>query len=146
MDAKRAGKDPESIATAAAADTSMADIRQMLTNFETNELNLYQLRTNSATRQRIWRTSGMAFIAFFAVGLLVVSNSYSFVFVRRQLTKLESAETHIKSVIENILDGMIVVDANGSNSLDEPSGRKNVRLPRQRNDRLRFHQVGSETL
>jgi PAS domain S-box-containing protein len=113
IDAKRAGKDPEGVATAAAADTVMADIRQMLINFETNELNLYQLRTNAATRQRILRTSGMAFIAFFAVGLLVVSNSYSFVFVRRQLTKLESAETHIKSVIQNILDGMIVVEQTG---------------------------------
>jgi len=113
IDAKRAGKDPEGVTTAAAADTVMADIRQMLTNFETNELNLYQLRTNAATRQRIWRTSGLAFVAFFAVGLLVVSNSYSFVFVRRQLTKLEGAEIHIKSVIQNILDGMIVVEQTG---------------------------------
>src|SRR6202011_1960362 len=113
IDAKRAAKDPESIATAVAADSSMADIRQMLTNFETNELNLYQLRTNAATRQRIWRTSGLAFVAFFAVGLLVVSNSYSVVFVRRQLTKLEGAEIHNKSVIQNILDRMIVVEQTG---------------------------------
>ena len=113
IDAKRSGKDPEGVATAAAGDAVMAEIRQMLANFETNELNLYQLRTNSATRQRIWRTSALAFVAFFAVGLLVVSNSYSFVFVRRQLTKLESAETHIRSVIQNILDGMIVVEETG---------------------------------
>jgi PAS domain S-box-containing protein len=113
IDAKRSGKDSEGVATAAAGDTVMAEIRQMLANFETNELNLYQLRTNSATRQRIWRTSALAFVAFFAVGLLVISNSYSFVFVRRQLTKLESAETHIRSVIQNILDGMIVVEETG---------------------------------
>jgi two-component system cell cycle sensor histidine kinase/response regulator CckA len=113
IDAKRSGKDSEGVATAASGDTVMAEIRQMLANFETNELNLYQLRTNSATRQRIWRTSALAFVAFFAVGLLVISNSYSFVFVRRQLTKLESAETHIRSVIQNILDGMIVVEETG---------------------------------
>jgi len=113
IDAKRAGKDPEAAASTAASETVMANIRQMLTDFESNELNLYELRTSAATRQRILKTSAMAFVAFFAVGLLVISNSYSFVFVRRQLTKLESAETHIRSVIENILDGMIAVDETG---------------------------------
>ncbi|HJT45858.1 MAG TPA: CHASE3 domain-containing protein, partial [Chthoniobacterales bacterium] len=113
MEAKRAGKDPDAAVTAATGETMMAEVRQMLTNFETNELNLYQLRTSSVTRQRVWQTSALAFIAFFAVGLLVISNSYSFVFVRRQLTKLENAETHIRSVIENILDGMIVLEENG---------------------------------
>jgi PAS domain S-box-containing protein len=86
----------------------------MLTNFETNELNHYQLRTGSVTRQRILRTSGMALVAFFAIALLAISNSYSFVFVRRQLTKLENAEAHIRSVIQNILDGMIVLEENGT--------------------------------
>ena len=113
MDAKRAGKDPDAAVPAATGETNMAEIRQMLTNFETNELNVYQLRTNSVTRQRVVRTSALALIAFFAVGLLAVSNSYSFVLVRRQLTKLENAETHIRSVIENILDGMIVLEENG---------------------------------
>ncbi len=113
IDAKRAGRDPEAAAPAAASETMMTDIRQMLTNFETAQLNQYELRTNAATRQRILRTSAIAFVAFLAVGLLVISNSYSFVFVRRQLTKLESAETHIRSVIQNILDGMIAVDENG---------------------------------
>lgn len=113
IDAKRAGKDPETAAPSTAGETIMADVRQMLTNFETNEINVYQLRTSSVTRQRILRTSALAFIAFFAVGLLIVSNSYSFVFVRRQLTKLENAETHIRSVIENILDGMIVLEDTG---------------------------------
>ena len=113
IDAKRAGRDPEAVAPAAASETMMTEIRQMLTNFETAQLNQYELRTNGATRQRILRTSGIAFVAFLAVGLLVISNSYSFVFVRRQLTKLESAETRIQSVIQNILDGMIAVDENG---------------------------------
>ncbi|HLW34341.1 MAG TPA: CHASE3 domain-containing protein [Chthoniobacterales bacterium] len=113
IDAKRAGKDVDAAASTATGETIMADLRQMLTNFETNEVNVYQLRTNSVTRQRILRTSALAFIAFFAVGLLIISNSYSFVFVRRQLTKLENAETHIRSVIENILDGMIVLEETG---------------------------------
>jgi PAS domain S-box-containing protein len=113
IDAKRAGKDPETVASTASGEAARADIRQMLTNFENNELNLYELRTNAATRQRILRTSALAFVAFLAIGLLVVSNSYSFVFVRRQVTKLANAETQIRSVIENILDGMIVVEETG---------------------------------
>ncbi len=113
IDAKRAGKDPETVAASAAGETIMSDVRQMLANFESNELSVYQTRTNSVTRQRIVRTSALAFVAFFAVGILIVSNSYSFVFVRRQLAKLENAEAHIRSVIENILDGMIVLEETG---------------------------------
>jgi PAS domain S-box-containing protein len=113
IDAKRAGKDGEVLALVGSGETLMADIHQMLTNFEKNELNLYELRESSATRQRILRTSALALLALVAVGLLVVSNSYSFVLVRRQLSELEGAETHIRSVIDNILDGMITVDDSG---------------------------------
>ena len=70
IDAKHSGKDPEAAAPTAAGETIMSNVRQMLTNFETNELNTYQVRTNSVTRQRILRTSALAFIAFLAVGLL----------------------------------------------------------------------------
>ena len=113
IEAKRAGKDGEVLALVGSGETLMADIRQMLTNFEKNELNLYELRESSATRQRILRTSALALLALVAVSLLVVSNSYSFVLVRRQLSELEGAETHIRSVIDNILDGMITVDDSG---------------------------------
>jgi PAS domain S-box-containing protein len=113
MDARRAGKDAEALAMIGTGETMMADIRQMLTNFEKNELNVYEMRASSATRERILTTSVLAFVAFFAVGLLVVSNSYSFVLVRRQLAKLEGAEAHIRSVMENILDGVITVDDAG---------------------------------
>ena len=124
IDAKRAGKDAETVAPIAAGETVMADVRQMLTNFETNELNLYALRTNSVSRQRIWQTSVLAFVAMFAIALLAVSNSYSFAFVRRQITKLEGAETHIRSVIENILDGMIAVEEDGLIRSMNPSAER----------------------
>src|SRR5207248_395090 len=124
IDAKRAGKDSEALALTAAGETTMADIRQMLTTFEKNEITRYELRATSATRQRIFRTSALALVAFFAVGLLVVSNSYGFVLVRRQLAKLEGAETHIRSVIENILDGMITVDDAGVIRSMNPAAEK----------------------
>ena len=113
IDAKRAGKDTEALALIGIGETMMSDIHQKLTDFEKNELNLYELRASSATRQTIFQTTALAVVAFLAVSLLVASNSYSFVLVRRQLSELEGAETHIRSVIENILDGMITVDENG---------------------------------
>ena len=91
IDAKRAGKDADALALIGIGETMMSDIRQKMTDFEKNELNLYELRANSATRQRIFRTSALALVAFFAVSLLVASNSYSFVLVRRQLSELEGA-------------------------------------------------------
>src|SRR5262249_40617037 len=81
IDFKRAGKDPEALALIGTGETMMADIRQMLTNFEKNELSVYELRASLATRQRIYRTSALAVVTFLAVGLLVISNSYSFVLV-----------------------------------------------------------------
>ena len=124
MDARRAGKDAEALAMIGTGEAMMADIRQMLTNFEKNELNVYEMRASSATRERILTTSVLAFVAFFAVGLLVVSNSYSFVLVRRQLAKLEGAEAHIRSVMENILDGVITVDDAGIICSMNPAAEK----------------------
>ncbi|PYL93574.1 MAG: hypothetical protein DME28_08500 [Verrucomicrobia bacterium] len=124
IDAKRASKDAEVLALIGSGETLMADIRQMLTNFEKNELSHYELRASSATRQRILRTSALALLALVAVSLLVVSNSYSFVLVRRQLSELEGAETHIRSVIDNILDGMITVDDSGVIRSMNPAAEK----------------------
>src|SRR6202022_3587174 len=124
IDTKRAGKDADALALTELGETMMGDIRQKLTDFEKNELNLYELRANSATRQRIFRTSALALVAFFAVSLLLASNSYSFVLVRRQLAELEGAETHIRSVIENIPDGMITVDENGVIRSMNPAAEK----------------------
>jgi PAS domain S-box-containing protein len=124
IDFKRAGKEAEALALIGNGDTLMAQIREKLANFEKNQLSLYELRANAATRQRILRTSALALLALFAVGLLVVSNSYSFVLVRRQLAELEGAETHIRSVIQNILDGMITVDETGVVTSMNPAAEK----------------------
>jgi PAS domain S-box-containing protein len=124
IEAKHAGKDAEALALIGIGETMMGEIRQKMTDFEKNQLNLYELRANSATRQRIFRTSALGLVAFIAVSLLVASNSYSFVLVRRQLSELEGAETHIRSVIENILDGMITVDENGVIRSMNPAAEK----------------------
>lgn len=124
MDAKRAGKDPAAIAGTDGGEALMDQIRQQLATFEKNELSVYELRSSSASQERIFKTTALGLLAFFAVGLLIVSNSYSFVMVRRQFSKLEAIETRIRSIIENILDGMITVDQAGTICSMNPAAEK----------------------
>jgi PAS domain S-box-containing protein len=113
IEAKRGTKDLSKPAAADTSDELMSNIQQMLESFEKNELAVYEMRTAAASRERIVKTSALGVLAVLAVALLVVSNSYSFVLVRRQLSKLEGVETRIRSIIENILDGMITIDEMG---------------------------------
>ena len=124
MEAKRTGKDVTALLGNNKGDEAMAEIREMLSAFEKNEVSRYEARSNAATRERIIKTSALAILCVFAVGLLIVSNSYSFVLVRRQLAKLEGVETRIRSIIENILDGMITVDEEGVIRSMNPSAEK----------------------
>src|SRR5438067_3244866 len=120
MDAKRAGKDPPKNN----GEELMTEIREMLKKFQNDQVTLFESRSSMASRDRIVKTTGLALLCVFAVGLLIVSNSYSFVLVRRQLAKLEGIETRIRSIIENILDGMITVDEQGIICSMNPSAEK----------------------
>ena len=124
MEAKRTGKDLAALVAKNNGEPIMNDIREMLKKFQTDEVNLYESRSNTASRERIIKTTALALLCVFAVGLLIVSNSYSFVLVRRQLAKLEGIETRIRSIIENILDGMITVDEEGIICSMNPSAEK----------------------
>lgn len=124
MDAKRAGKETVDIVSHEGGEGLMDNIRQMLANLAKNELNVYQLRSSSASRERILKTTALGVLAFLAVGLLIVSNSYSFVIVRRHVAKLEAIEMRIRSIIENILDGMITVDEAGIICSMNPAAKK----------------------
>src|SRR5438552_4051659 len=124
IEAKRAGKDVSHLATDENGEVLMADIRQTLSTFEKNELGVYEARTDAASRERIIKTAILGALACLAVALLLVSNSYSFVLVRQQLSKLEGVETHIRSIIESILDGMITVDETGMIRSINPAAEK----------------------
>ena len=124
MEAKRTGRDFAVLLGTNKSEAMMTEIRQMLNTFQTNEAGVYELRSNATTRDRIIKTTALAILCVFAVGLLIVSNSYSFVLVRRQLAKLEGVETRIRSIIENILDGMITVDKHGVIRSMNPSAEK----------------------
>jgi PAS domain S-box-containing protein len=120
MEAKRTGKD----APKNNGEEIMTDVRERLKRFQTEQVTLFDSRSSTASRDRIVKTTGLALLCIFAVGLLIVSNSYSFVLVRRQLAKLEGIETRIRSIIENILDGMITVDEQGIICSMNPSAEK----------------------
>jgi two-component system cell cycle sensor histidine kinase/response regulator CckA len=124
IDAKREGKDIVGLFDLNSGEGLMANIRQMLNTLEKTELSVYEMRTAAASRERVIKTSILGCLAFLAVALLVVSNSYSFALVRRQLVKLEAVETRIRSIIENILDGMITLDDEGVIRSMNPAAEK----------------------
>jgi PAS domain S-box-containing protein len=124
MEAKRTGKDAVAMSAKDNGEELMTDIREKLKKFQTDQVTLFEVRSSTASRDRIIKTTGLALLCVFAVGLLIVSNSYSFVLVRRQLAKLEGIETRIRSIIENILDGMITVDEQGIICSMNPSAEK----------------------
>ncbi|CAN5508017.1 hypothetical protein BH20VER1_BH20VER1_12070 [soil metagenome] len=124
IEARRLGRDEETFATTVEGGVLMGNIRRLIGEFEQNELAVYERRSAAAHSERIVKTTALGVLCLFAVALLVVSNSYSTVLVRRQLTKLDGVETRIKSIIENILDGMITVDEEGVICSMNPAAEK----------------------
>ena len=123
IDTRRAGKDFR-LVTDNKGDALMTGIRQMLGDFEETALADYETRRAAASRERIIKTSALAALAILAVVLLAISNTYSFALVRRQLAELDGVENRIQGIIENILDGMIMVDENGVICSINPAAEK----------------------
>lgn len=124
IEAKRMGKDFSGLISSGEGEQLMVAIRDMIANLEKNEISTYEAGKAAASRERVIQTSILGCLAFLAVALLVVSNSYSFTLVRRQLAKLAGVETRIRSIIQNILDGMITVDENGVICSMNPASEK----------------------
>ncbi len=123
MEAKRTGRDPAPVSLDNGTSL-MTEIQRKLAAFQQTEIDLYESRALSAKRERIVKTTALGVLCLLAVGLLVVSNSYSFVLVRRQLATLDGVETRINSIIHNILDGMITVDGTGVICSMNPAAEK----------------------
>jgi len=91
----------------------MGEIRDMLKKFQTDEVNLYESRSSVASRDRIVKDNGAGVAVRVRGRIIDRFKQLQLVLVRRQLAKLEGIETRIRSIIENILDGMITVDEQG---------------------------------
>ncbi len=123
MNAKRAGKNP-SRADNERSEALMRAIRNSITNLERNELHGYEELTVTAKRERIIKTVALGILCFFAASVLVISSWYTVALARKQLAKLEGAETRIRSIIDHILDGMIAVDEEGKIQSMNPAAEK----------------------
>jgi two-component system cell cycle sensor histidine kinase/response regulator CckA len=114
IDAKRAGRDVNTLAASDASDELIRAIQSTIAGIEKNEFSVYETRSTAASHQQVLKTIALSALALLSVALLLTSNSYSFVLARRQVLKLRDAETRIRAMIEGILDGMITVDEQGS--------------------------------
>ncbi len=124
IEAKRTGRDALALTANGDSEALMNEIRARIGAFEKNEMALYEVRASAASGERIVKTTGLGVLCLLAVALLVASNSYSHVLVKRQLSKLSGIEIRIKSIIENILDGMITVDSKGVICSMNPAAEK----------------------
>jgi PAS domain S-box-containing protein len=124
IEARRTGKDVSALLAKSPSDALMRDVQQAISEFQNGEIGIYESRVGAAEHERIWRTIALSLLALLAVALLISSNTYSFVLVRRQISKLSDAEIRIRSMIQSILDGMITVDANGTIRSMNPAAEK----------------------
>jgi PAS domain S-box-containing protein len=124
IEARRSGHDVSALLAKSPSETLINDVQQAISEFRKGQVDVYEQRIGTASSQRIWRTVALSALALLAVGLLISSNTYSFVLVRRQIAKLSDAEIRIRSMIHSILDGMITADANGNIRSMNPAAEK----------------------
>ncbi len=123
IETKRAGGTP-SEASRSAGEEIMSGVRTALDNFTKEQMKIYEVRSDAAAHERILTTTGIDLLCFLVVILMIASSGYSFILCRRQFSKLDSADIRIRSVIDNILDGMITVDAKGGICSMNPAARR----------------------
>ena len=124
IDAKRSGQAATHAVAARQSESGMNEVRRAMEKFERSQIDIYKVRSAAAARERTLTTWGIDLFCAVAAGLMIVSSSYSFVLCRRQLRKLESADSRIRSVVDQILDGMITIDEKGRVSSMNPAAKR----------------------
>ncbi len=123
IEAKRAGAEPDA-SNRTTDEALMEGVRRLMDAFAKEQMELYEVRSTAAAHENILTTSGIALLCAVAALLMIGSGCYSYVICRRQFKKLESADIRIRSVIDNILDGMIMVDQKGAIYSMNPAARR----------------------
>jgi len=123
INAKQQGRDISAMIGNDQSEQLINQIQRTIAEFQRNELASYDAGSSAAVRHRIWSTIGLLTLVL-VVALLISSNTYSLALVRRNLSKLGAAEIRIRAIIENILDGMIIVDPAGTITLMNPAAER----------------------
>ncbi len=123
IETKRAGQMPDA-GSSGRSEQIMSAVRQGMNAFTKEQMDIYNVRSAAAAHERILTTSGIDLLCVIVAVLMIGSSCYSFVICRRQFKKLADADTRIHSVMDNILDGMITVDAAGAVCSMNPAARK----------------------
>ncbi|MGI8431882.1 MAG: CHASE3 domain-containing protein [Chthoniobacterales bacterium] len=123
IEIRRSGGSP-SDASRSEGEEIMSGVRTALDKFTKEQMEIYEVRSAAAAHERILTTTGIDLLCALVAALMIASSCYSFILCRRQFSKLESADIRIRSVIDNILDGMITVDAQGAICSMNPAARR----------------------
>ena len=123
INAKQQGRDISAMIGNDQSEQLINQIQRTIAEFQRNELASYDAGSSAAVRHRIWSTIGLLTLVL-VVALLISSNTYSLALVRRNLSKLGAAEIRIRAIIENTLDGMIIVDRAGTITLMNPAAER----------------------
>ncbi len=123
IEAKRAGQTPDG-RDHPSDEALMEGVRRLMDRFAMEQMEIYEVRSAAAAHERILTTSGIDLLCAVAAALMIASSCYSFVICRRQFHKLKNADIRIRSVMDNILDGMITVDEAGAIHSMNPAARR----------------------
>lgn len=138
LDAKRSNR-PMPSSALTKGDEVLSDALAMLTVLEKGAAAAFEAHKIAAAHDKVVQISLFGLLAAVAVLLLLGSNSYSFVLVRRQIAKLEGAESRIRSIIDSTLHGLITLDASGAITQMNPAAE---RMFGYRNQQMVSHKIG----
>lgn len=120
IEAKRSGRR----LPATPNDSLLTNVRRTMEQFDREQADLYDVRFAAAGREQRLTIYGINLVCILAAGLMVASGGYNFVLYRRQLKKLDGADARIRSVVDHILDGMVIIDQQGAIHSMNPAGQR----------------------
>ena len=91
----------------------LSGLHVALSHLQRESENLLQTGATQAQRWHFLVTGSLVLFGALSIGILIVSVSASFRGFRWHLAKAKSAEAQIRAIIDNTLDGVITLDADG---------------------------------